>query len=106
MQFGMTEELQEGVVMSIGALLTNQRSNTTYGGCAKPSSKGKESGARWIAEVAPGLMKAEADKRNAGGGSALNPVAPLNYSRRISAKFKTEELIAGSTEDGETIYSY
>lgn len=92
--------------MSIGALLTNQWSGTTYDGYAKPSSKRKESGARWIAEVAPELMKAETDKRNVNGGSVSKPAAPLNYSRRISAKFKTEELIANSTETGETIYSY
>lgn len=92
--------------MSIGALLTNQWSGTAYDGYAKLSSKGKQSGAKWIAEVAPELMKVEADKRNAGDGSVTEPAAPLNYSRRISAKFKTEELIANSTENGETIYSY
>ncbi len=92
--------------MSVSALLTNQWSGMTYGGYAKSSSKGKESGGKWIAEVAPELMKAEAEKRKANDENAAKPLAPLTYSRRISAKFKTEELIANNTENGETIYSY
>lgn len=92
--------------MSVSALLTNQWSGMTYGGYAKSSSKGKEFSGKWIAEVAPELMKAEAEKRKANDENAAKPVAPLTYSRRISAKFKTEELIANNTENGETIYSY
>lgn len=92
--------------MSVNALLTDQWSGTAYGGYAKPSSKGKESGAKWVAEVAPELMKAEAERRMPNNEDAARPVAPLSYSRRISAKFKTEELTANNIENGETIYSY
>ena len=92
--------------MSIGALFTKQWNGNFYGNNPKSSGKGETSVLGWLANAAPELMnpgkREEYDK--AEGLEAAK--APLSYSRRITADFRTEMLTANRNKNGEVCYSY
>lgn len=92
--------------MSIGALFTKQWSGNFYGKNPKSSAKGETSALQWIANAAPELMNPGKREESDKAGAVEAAKAPLSYSRRITADFKTEMLTAGQNEKGEVCYSY
>lgn len=91
--------------MSIGAL-SNFWNKNFYGGNSKTSAKGGQSALNWLADTAPELMNPGQGEKESGTETTIGKKAPLSYSRRITANFKSEELSAVWGKDGEVCYSY
>ena len=92
--------------MSIGALFTKQWNGNFYNNNPKSSAKGESSALWWLANAAPGLMNAGKREESDKAEVAEAAKAPLSYSRRITADFRTEMLTANRNENGEVCYSY
>lgn len=76
--------------MAIGALLTKNWNGNLYQGSAKSPAKGGQPALQWLANAAPELIKPGADMEEKKEAPSVK--APLSYSRRITASFKTREL--------------
>lgn len=92
--------------MSIGALLTNQWNRNFYNGNPKSTAKGGKDALKWLADTAPELLSSGKQGEEEKTGTDITSKTPLSYSRRITAKFRTEELAFSQSKDGEVCYSY
>lgn len=92
--------------MSIGALFTKQWNGNFWGKNLKSSAKGESSVLGWLANAAPELMNPDKREESDKAEAVEAAKAPLSYSRRITADFKTKMLTANRNDKGEVCYSY
>lgn len=92
--------------MSIGALLTNQWNRSFYNGNPRSTARGDKEALKWLADTAPELLSSGKEEEEKKAGTDVASKAPLSYSRRITAKFRTEELAVSQSAGSEVCYSY